>query len=40
MSCGQTSGGMLAMTGKLEIEGDVMASMNLADWFVIPETDD
>jgi putative sterol carrier protein len=40
MSCGQTNGAMLAMTGKLEVEGDVIASMNLADWFVIPETDD
>ena len=40
MSCGQTNGAMLAMTGKLECEGDVMAAMNLADWFVIPESED
>ena len=39
MSCGETNGAMLAMTGKLEVEGDVMAGMNLADWFVIPESD-
>ena len=40
MSCGQTNGAMLAMTGNLEVEGDVMAAMSLADWFVTPETDD
>jgi putative sterol carrier protein len=40
MSCGQTNGAMLAMTGKLECDGDVMAAMNLADWFVMPESDD
>jgi putative sterol carrier protein len=40
MSCGQTNGAMLAMTGGLEVEGDVMAAMSLADWFVTPETDD
>jgi putative sterol carrier protein len=40
MSCGQTNGAMLAMTGKLETEGDVMAAMNLGEWFVIPESAD
>lgn len=39
MSCGQTNGAMLAMTGNLEVDGDVMAAMSLADWFVTPETE-
>jgi hypothetical protein len=30
---------MLAMSGKLEVTGDVLASMNLSDWFVMPESD-
>jgi putative sterol carrier protein len=40
LSCGQTNGAMLAMTGKLETEGDVMAAMSLGEWFVIPESVD
>jgi hypothetical protein len=28
---------MLAMSGKLEVAGDLIASMDLADWFVLPE---
>jgi putative sterol carrier protein len=39
MSCGETNGAMLAMSGKLEVTGDVLASMNLSDWFVMPESD-
>lgn len=37
MSTGNTNGAMLAMSGKLEVTGDMMASMNLADWFVMPD---
>lgn len=37
LSCGLTNGAMLAMTGKLETEGDVMSAMNLGEWFIIPE---
>lgn len=37
MSTGNTNGAMLAMSGKLEVTGDLMASMNLADWFVMPD---
>ncbi len=39
MSCGETNGAMLAMTGRLEVTGDVLASMSLSDWFVMPESD-
>ena len=40
LSCGRTNGAMLAMTGKLETEGDVLSAMNLGEWFVIPESAD
>jgi putative sterol carrier protein len=37
MSTCETNGAMLAMSGKLEVAGDLIASMDLADWFVLPE---
>jgi SCP-2 sterol transfer family len=39
MSCGETNGAMLAMTGRLEVTGDVLASMSLSDWFVMPDAE-
>lgn len=36
MTTNNTNGAMLAMSGKLEVTGDIMASMNLASWFIEP----
>jgi hypothetical protein len=36
MSLGRTSGGVLAMAGRLQVEGDVFAAISFGDWFVPP----
>lgn len=36
MSVGETNGAVLAMSGRLTMTGDLVAAMNLADWFVAP----
>lgn len=36
MTLGATSGAVLAMGGRLEVEGDVFASMTFSEWFSPP----
>jgi len=36
MSLGKTNGGVLAMSGRLEVSGDVFAAISFGEWFTPP----